>query len=148
MDIGFPCDCGRYFDTVCFILFSLIMLVLNLFDFQVSKDDNVSLFICAGCRRRLHEFREYQLRCLEVQNVLLRKSIAVEKSEEDLQQHTIEVHEEQQPTTEADAPVVRKRSRFCRQENDSSSTKVTCTTCDKKVFQYRLEGHQNRHQGQ
>ncbi|XP_065083572.1 zinc finger protein 62-like isoform X2 [Ochlerotatus camptorhynchus] len=126
--------------------------ILDFLSIVVSKDDKISLSICTGCRRRLHEFREYQLRCLEVQDVLLRKSIAVEEGDlsfvesEDLQQHTADVHGEHQ-TTVADAPVIRKQSRFCRQKSESSSNKVTCTTCTKKVFQYRLEGHQNRHQG-
>ncbi|XP_062556538.1 GDNF-inducible zinc finger protein 1-like [Armigeres subalbatus] len=36
----------------------------------VSRDDKISLMVCDDCRTRLFDFREYQLRCMEVQNEL------------------------------------------------------------------------------
>lgn len=44
--------------------------ISDLLSIEVTQNDSISHSICAVCKIRLNDFREYQLRCLEVQDVL------------------------------------------------------------------------------
>lgn len=48
----------------------LDLLISDFLTIVISKDDTISLSVCATCRRRLIEFREFKWRCLEVQELL------------------------------------------------------------------------------
>nr|XP_029726035.1 zinc finger protein 878-like isoform X2 [Aedes albopictus] len=48
---------------------------------EISNEDSIRRFCCAMCRIRLEEFRNFHLRCLEVQTQLLNSNVTVVKVE-------------------------------------------------------------------
>nr|XP_029724043.1 zinc finger protein 629-like isoform X2 [Aedes albopictus] len=44
--------------------------IMELLSIKITQNDSISQSICAECKIRLNEFREYRLQCLDIQNVL------------------------------------------------------------------------------
>lgn len=59
----------------------LHILIADFLTIVISEDDTTSRFICATCRTRLTEFRDFKWRCLEVQELLQGELYAVVEDE-------------------------------------------------------------------
>lgn len=70
----------------------------------VCVDDKMSKSICFCCRTRLHEFRNFQLQCLEVQDVLQGELTAV-LNEKALELIVTDAHNENEKQNNVDIPV-------------------------------------------
>lgn len=68
---------------------------------EISENDTLSRLICLICRTRLQEFHEFQLRCLEVQDVLRSQQIPDTK-----EGFVVEAAAEMELSTEADAGTI------------------------------------------
>ncbi|XP_065083722.1 zinc finger protein 454-like [Ochlerotatus camptorhynchus] len=136
--------------------------------FQVSENDSISRSICFLCRTRLHEFRDFQLRCLEVQDVLQSESTPVVKEEPLDEAEEAGPSSEAAPQSEADAelttateeilqptevaaehgkipkPTFRLVTKRVKYDHEK---KTECSICGEKIHDSRMEGHQNKHKG-
>lgn len=153
----------------------LTVWISDLLSIVVSQSDRISHWICVLCRIRIQEFREYQSRCLEVQEVLLSDSSKVEHVlkdeiliEDSLWAESITIEDDEEDEEDiynlslitATMPPQTKPSGVPKTSAKNMTTEIKlpvkgcykgrhikCDICGRTVQKLRFDNHMNGHLG-
>nr|XP_029724066.1 myoneurin-like isoform X2 [Aedes albopictus] len=92
--------------------------ITELLSIKITQNDSISQSICAECKIRLNEFREYRLQCLDVQNVLWNERAVINDVQNSPEESALENQRNDEAMPLPNSEVEEKTNNVIAEESD------------------------------